>query len=106
MRVLLDENLPHDLIAALTGHNVFTVQGLGWTGVKNGELLKRAAGRVEAFVTMDQKLEFQQNLAGCPFGVVVVEAKSNRVEDLLPLVSDLLDALATIRPGVVRHVGG
>jgi hypothetical protein len=42
MRVLLDENLPHDLIEALVGHSISTVQGLGWAGIKNGELLKRA----------------------------------------------------------------
>jgi hypothetical protein len=30
VRVLLDENLPHDLTGALIGHSVSTVQGLGW----------------------------------------------------------------------------
>jgi hypothetical protein len=47
VRVLLDENLPHDLIAQLTGHDVITVQGLGWAGVKNGDLLGRAAGVID-----------------------------------------------------------
>jgi hypothetical protein len=47
VRVLLDENLPHDLIAALVGHSVSTVQGLGWDGTKNGALLKRASGLIE-----------------------------------------------------------
>jgi len=52
VRVLLDENLPHDLIAALVGHSVSTVQGLGWAGTKNGDLLRRASGVTDAFVTM------------------------------------------------------
>ena len=43
MKVLLDENLPHDLRKLLPGHDVFTVAYLGWAGVKNGELLRRAA---------------------------------------------------------------
>jgi hypothetical protein len=38
VRVLLDENLPLDLTKSLTGHEVFTVQGLGWAGTKNGAL--------------------------------------------------------------------
>jgi len=56
MRVLLDENLPLDLARDLLGHHVQTVVGLGWEGVKNGELLCRAAGHFDALVTMDRNL--------------------------------------------------
>jgi len=31
--------------------------------VKNGELLRRAAGLVDTFLTMDRKLEFEHDLA-------------------------------------------
>lgn len=62
VRVLLDEQLPLDLAAELVGHEVHTVVGLGWQGVTNGDLLRRASGRFEALVTMDRNLEFQQNL--------------------------------------------
>ena len=86
MRVLLDENVPHDLVAALVGHDVVTVQGLGWSGTLNGELLRRASGSIEAFVTMDRKLERQHDISALPFGVVVVRARSSKMQDLLPLV--------------------
>jgi len=76
VRVLLDENLPHDLILELGGHEVVTVQGLRWAGVKNGELLRRAAGQVDALVTMDRKLEHEHNLGSLSFGIVVIEARS------------------------------
>ena len=105
MRVLLDENLPRDLVPALPGHDVVTVHGLGWSGLKNGELLRGAAGCIEAFVTMDTNLEFQQRLGGLSFGVVVIHARSNRVADLLPLVELVLAALDGLGPGTVRHVG-
>ena len=85
MRVLLDENLLHDLIDALVGHSVSTVQGLGWDGTKNGALLKRASGLIGAFVTIDGNLQYQQNVAVLPFGIVVVGAPSNRVQHLVPL---------------------
>lgn len=104
MRFLLDENLPHDLIAALAGHSVSTVQGMGWAGVENGALLSRAGGHTDAFVTMDRKLEREQDLA--PFGVVLVVARSNRVQDLLPLIPDILQALARIQAGRLERVGG
>ena len=105
MRVLLDENLPHDLIAALVGHSVSTVQGLGWAGTKNGDLLNRAGGVTDSFVTMDGKLEHQHDISVLPFGVVVVDAPSNRMSDLMPLVPEMLAALDTVRPGKVEHVG-
>jgi hypothetical protein len=106
VRVLLDENLPHDLIKALSAHEVLTVQGLGWAGVKNGELLLRASGRVDAFVTMDRKLEHQQDLTKLSFGVILVVARSNRVQDLLAIVPGLIEALKRSRPGTFEQVGG
>ncbi len=105
MRVLLDENLPHDLIAELAGHQVATVQGLEWAGVKNGELLRRAAGQIDALLTMDRKLEHQHDIGALPFGLIVVRAHSNRMQDLRPLVGEMQGALARARPGTVQHVG-
>ena len=66
MRVLLDENLPHDLAKVLTSQPVSTVQGLGWAGTGNGVLLKRAVGECEVFVAMDGNIEHQQSLAAPP----------------------------------------
>jgi predicted nuclease of predicted toxin-antitoxin system len=107
VRVLLDEQLPRQLAAALIGHEVRTVQQQGWAGLKNGELLRRAAeSALQVFVTADQNLEYQQNLARSPLGVVVLVAPSNALEDLLPLVPGLLSAIPESRPGQVMRVGG
>ena len=105
MRLLLDENLFHDIGSELSGHDVLTVQGLGWAGTKNGELLQRAGGKIDAFLTMDRKIERQQKLESLSFGVVVIRARSNRVDDLRPLMGDILEALKTVKPGMLRHVG-
>jgi len=105
VRVLLDENLPRDLVPALAGHQVVTVQGLGWSGLKNGELLRRASDHIDAFVTMDSNLEFQQRLEALSFGVVVIHARSNRMADLVPVLDLVLTALSELLPGTVRHVG-
>jgi hypothetical protein len=60
-RVLCDESVPHDIAAAIVGHEVATVQGLGWAGAKNGAPLRaaREAG-YEVLVTVDRNLEYQQ----------------------------------------------
>lgn len=104
MRVLLDENLPHDLISALAVHAVSTVQGMGWSGVENGELLRRAIGHTDAFVTMGRRLQDQQNVSVLPYGVVLIRAKSNRVQDLLPLVPEILSAIERSTAGQVEEV--
>jgi hypothetical protein len=105
VRVLLDENVPHDLKTTLIGHDVVTVQGLGWAGTLNGELLQRASGSIDAFITMDRKLERQHDIAGLPFGVIVIRARSSKMQDLLPLVAAILGKLAVLKPGQVAPVG-
>jgi len=68
-------------------------------------LLREAQGRIDAFLTMDANLEYQQHLTGMPFGVVVLHARSNRLADLRPVVPRLLAALENLSPGDVRHIG-
>lgn len=105
MRILLDEDLPRRVGALLACHSVSTVQGTGWAGVKNGELLALAATKFDLFLTMDRSLEFQQNLATLPIAVLVVEALSNRIEHLTPLVPSILQKLNDLSPRTRRRVG-
>ena len=106
MRVLLDESLPRQLVAKLAGHDVSTVQREGWSGLKNGALLKQAAERFDAFVTGDKNLEFQQNYADLDLRIVVVVARDNRVETILELFDRILVALREVQPGQVVRVTG
>ena len=105
MRVLLDENLPIGLAGHLAPHHVETVSGLGWAGIKNGELLRRATGEFDVPLTMDRNLRDQQPLAEQSFGVVLIRAVSNRIADLIPLVPAMLAAIDGISPGELRRVG-
>lgn len=106
MRVLLDESLPRQLAWELTGHEARTVAQQRWQGLKNGLLLTRAeAEGFDVLVTADRNIEFQQNLDAVGVSIVVVAAVTNRIEDLLPLVPSLLQALPEARPGKVLTVG-
>ena len=104
MRILLDEDLPRRLAALLTGHQAETVTRSGWSGVKNGKLLALAATKFDVFLTMDQNIEFQQNLSTLPIAILVVEAVSNRMEHLQPLVPEILKALNHVPPKTLRRV--
>jgi predicted nuclease of predicted toxin-antitoxin system len=104
MRVLLDECLPRRLKQELTGHDARTVPEMGWAGLKNGELLRVAAGQFEAFVTVDRNLPAQQRIEQLPFGVVVIGAPRNDIETLRPLMASVRAALEQIAPGQLVRI--
>jgi hypothetical protein len=105
MKLLLDENLPHDFRHKIVGHEVFTVQYMGWSGVKNGELLSLAAAAgFMALITMDSGVPYQQNTTSLPTAVVVLKALSNDLDDLHPLVPRLLEQLEQLKPHTVVWV--
>lgn len=106
MRILLDESLPRDLGALLTGHDVATVRSAGWSSLDNGKLLALAATRFDAFITADRNIEFQQNLAALPIAIVVLIVPRTRIQDILPVVPDLLKLLNHLPPKSLRRVGG
>ena len=105
MRVLLDESIPVDFARDLAALDAETVIGLGWAGLKNGALLRQAAGQFQVLVTMDKNLQFQQNLAAHAIGVVLVRAHSNRIDELRPLVPMIVEAASAVKPGEIRVVG-
>ncbi len=95
MRLLLDESLPWRLTRLIEGHEVESVQRAGWAGKKNGELLKLAASRFDAFITADQNIQYQQNLSALPLTVFVLAARSTAFADLAPLIPELLRLLSS-----------
>ena len=106
-RVLLDECVPDRLSRELTGFAVSTVPREGWASQRNGDLLRlmRDAG-FEVFVTMDRNLSYQQNVAAAGIAVVVLRARTNRLQDLLPLMPRAEEVIATVIIGQVAHVSG
>jgi len=105
MRVLFDECFPRALRAEFPGHDIKTVKESGWAGVKNGELLRLAAGQFDVLLTVDRNLEYQQNFFGLTLAVTVVDAPSNDVDALRPLMPAVREALPKALPGTVSHVG-
>jgi len=56
VKILLDECIPRRLRNSLPGYDIKTVQESGWAGIKNGELLDKAAAKFDVFVTVDRNL--------------------------------------------------
>jgi predicted nuclease of predicted toxin-antitoxin system len=104
MKILLDECLPRKLKRMLVGYDVFTVQDLGWTGTKNGVLLRLAEKEFDIFVTADQNLVYQQDLRSSVLGIIVLAAPNNRLETYQALMPQASALLQSIKPGEVVYV--
>ncbi len=105
MRVLLDENLPHQLRPLFADSiEVITVGYRGWNGKENGELLRMAAVEFDAFVTTDRGILYEQNLEGIELGIVLLEAKRNHYEALALLIPRVNTVLKTLQKGQVVRV--
>ena len=98
MCLLLDESVPSKLKRALASHYVRTVVELGWSGLKNGNLLTVAALEFDVVVTVDKNMPYQQNLYILPVAVVILDAVSNKLSSLLPLAPELERVLSKLPP--------
>jgi len=105
VRILIDECLDWRLGRALEGHEVTSVQNMGWSGIKNGHLLALAADKsFDVFLTADRNLSFQQNHADLRIAVIVLEGKGVQLHRTLPLMRKVLSLLPTLKPGQVVKV--
>lgn len=106
MRILLDECVPRRFRQELPEHEVRTVPEMGWASFKNGDLLSVASGNFDVLITTDQRLNYQQRVSTHAIAVVVLVARRNKLEYLLPLVPDPRNVLGKVKSGEVRRLGG
>lgn len=99
MKLLLDECVTRYLKPDFIGHEVKTVLEAGFTGLKNGQLLKAGETAFDVLVTVDQSIRHQQNLRTFDLGVLILAARTNKYADLKPLVPNALEALKLLQPG-------
>jgi hypothetical protein len=105
LRILLDECVPARARAAFHGHAVKTVTESGWRSTKDGQLLVFAEKHFDVFLTVDQRLESQNQLKKFRLGFIIVRARTNSLIDFIPLFDELLTAATSVRPGEIIHIG-
>lgn len=103
MKILLDEMLPAGVADLLPSHAVTTVKAAGFTGLKNGELIRGAAAAgYEVLITADRSLPAQQNIPAS--GVALVLVPGNRMADISPRADEIEAALQAAKPGTVTRL--
>ncbi len=108
MRVLIDEQLNWRIARVFSDvHEVFSVRDMGWTGMRNGDLLEAAEQEFDVLVTMDRNMEYQQHLPRYNLAVILLVSKSNRLEDTEKFVPAIEDVLAKgVERGQVYQLTG
>ena len=98
MKILLDESVPQKLRLLIEGQAVVTVAFQGWSGLKNGALLTAAeeAG-YELFITADQEITYQQNLAGRKMALLVLS--TNNWDCVKAAITEIMLAIEAVTPG-------
>ena len=72
---------------------------MGWSGMKNGQLLAAATQQFTIFVTADQKLRYQQNLTDNQLSIIVLP--SNQVPMVMTSLPAIQKTILTIQPGTL-----
>ena len=105
MKILLDECLPIDFRHSFPSHEAHTAEWAGLKGRKNGDLLRSAeAAGYDVLLTVDQGIPHQQPPASHRISIILIRARTNQLEDLLPLVDANLGALEAAEPGQTSEV--
>lgn len=106
MKILLDECVDRRLARDLADHSVITVSRRGWAGIKNGDLLALAEKEFDVFITVDRNISTRQDLTKFKIPVLLLRARTNRLEDIRPLVPELLKTLDRATAGTLTTVDG
>lgn len=94
MRILFDQRTPVPLRDHLTGNVIETAFELGWSTLENGALLAAAEESFELLITTDQKLRYQQNLAGRQLRILILMTTSwPRIQKSIPEILEAIDRL-------------
>ena len=68
-------------------------------GITNGKLLAMAQAEFDGFITLDRNLSLQQRLPKFDIAVILLAARTNRVNDLAVLLPELLKAIPMASKG-------
>jgi predicted nuclease of predicted toxin-antitoxin system len=102
MKILLDECVPWPMHRLLHDHTSTSVQAQGWGGIRNGDLLQRAEAEFDLFITADQNIRYQQNLAGRR--IAILELSTNDLRRIQAASGLIEEAVGKIQPSEFRRL--
>lgn len=102
MNILVDECVPKPLVRFFPDHNIKTVQGVGWSGTLNGELIVLAEPEFDLFITSDKNLQYQQNLSSRKIALLVLS--TNDWETIKNAKDKIIDAVEKLEENAYLEI--
>ncbi len=102
MKILMDECVPWPMHRLLPGHSCSSVQAQGWSGIRNGDLLQRAEAEFDLFITSDQNIRYQQNLAGRR--IAILDLSTNDLRRIQASSALIEEAVAKVQPNELKRL--
>jgi hypothetical protein len=102
LKILLDEGVPDIIKKRLSRFLIFSVNEMGWRGVKNGALLDLMAGDFRIIITTDKNLPFQQNFKKRQISAIILP--TNEIPAVIELIPEIEQAVATLSPGEFKEL--
>jgi hypothetical protein len=105
LRIVLDACVPEPLRLEISGHEVVTARYLGLSRLEDSQVVSAIEADWDVLITCDRNLPWQNKFAGRDIAVIVLRARTNKLQDLVPLVPTLQATLTDISSGEVREIG-
>ena len=86
----------------LTDQSCMSLQAQGWSGIRNGDLLQRAESEFDLFITSDQNIRYQQNLAGRR--IAILELSTNDLRRIQAARTLIAEVVEKIRLAEFQHL--
>ncbi|MBX3042859.1 MAG: DUF5615 family PIN-like protein [Candidatus Kapabacteria bacterium] len=100
MKILLDECITKKLKTYLNDFEVYTVAEMGWSGLKNGELLKNCSiNNFDILLTIDKNISSQQSIKRYNIAVVVLNSINSKLESIIPLIPQFKNEVSQFNKG-------
>ena len=98
MNILLDHCVPAPLAKLLVGHQVRMAYDLGWSELRNGELISTAEkSNFDILITCDKNWRYQQNLRSRQLAILVLP--TNNWVLLQGMATAITNAVALMKRG-------
>ncbi|MCB1179892.1 MAG: hypothetical protein KDK36_20110, partial [Leptospiraceae bacterium] len=89
----------------LLPYEVYHVKEMGWSSIKNGELLKKAVdNQFKVFITADKNLIYQQNIAVIELSIFVLKVFRLKFSFIEPLIPGILKQLKEINDNKIYEI--
>ncbi|MEO1214100.1 MAG: DUF5615 family PIN-like protein [Bacteroidota bacterium] len=106
MKILLDECVSRKVKNLLSEFEVYTVDEMGFNGLKNGKLLTQAEkNEFDIVLTIDKNIDSQQNIRKYAVSLVILNVLKSNIKYFGALIPEFKSQIHSFRKGYSYTIG-